>query len=208
MNYLMTSREEFWNARWGDPSYNYKYLTVNENLTEYVRFINDNFDNQTVFSHGCGSGRVEKLLSAKNKVILNDISEYARAFAEKDDNQDIFISNMEQRTNFNFDHLISHRVLHGCPNYEVILENLLGALLDTGFISFRSIKCAEHDGIRNPVIHRNKFIKFFELGELNDLIMYKGFAIIENGFFEELSARRRKKNTYEYFVIKKLRDTR
>ena len=200
MDSVFISREKFWNNRWLDDNYNHD-CPISDYLLRYIKYINHL--GGLVFSHGCGSGRVEEKI--ENHVILNDISKYAIGIKNKKDKQSVYVTNVTTKIDFTFDHLISHRVLHSCPQYKLIIKNLLGSLKNTGFISARSTKCPENNNDRNPIYvsYNNKFIRFFEEGELNCLISEQGFDIMDSGSFDELSGRVKKKNVYDYVYFKR-----
>ena len=51
--------------------------------------------------------------------------------------------------------------------------------------------------------YTDKFIKFFEEGELKCLISSQGFDIMNTGSFDELSGRVKKRNVYDYVYFKR-----
>jgi 2-polyprenyl-3-methyl-5-hydroxy-6-metoxy-1,4-benzoquinol methylase len=159
--------------------------------------------NKKILDHGCGSGRASKILMSEcdSFIYYNDISDIAVDSLENFfvlsnyKNQKKIQGNIIEYTGENFDHIISHRVLHSCFDYMSVLNKFYEKLNETIFLSTRSDQCV--DCAAKP------FIKCFSQVELENILKNIGFKIIESGDFIELSARRRKENRYIYFVAQK-----
>jgi 2-polyprenyl-3-methyl-5-hydroxy-6-metoxy-1,4-benzoquinol methylase len=189
-----------WENRY-NRNYNHEEIKLSDSLKNYIHSICN--VNKKILDHGCGSGRVSKILMSEcnSFIYYNDISDIAVDSLENFftlygyNNQKKIQGNIAEYTGENFDHIISHRVLHSCLNYMDILNKFYEKLNETIFISTRSDQCI--DCAVKP------FIKCFSQVELENILKNIGFKIIESGDFIELSARRRKENRYIYFVAQK-----
>lgn len=191
-----------WERRY-NRLYNHDSIPLEQCVKNYVQSIcGDNI----VLDHGCGSGRLSKILLKCNSFIYyNDISDIAL------DNLENFFSSTKyekckkiqgdiaEYKGENVDYIISHRVLHSCSNYMDVLNKFYEILNKTVFISTRSNEC-------NDCITRRpgkEHLKCFSEIELKNIMEDIGFKILESGRFIELSARLKKENKYIYFIAQK-----
>jgi 2-polyprenyl-3-methyl-5-hydroxy-6-metoxy-1,4-benzoquinol methylase len=206
--------EIYWESRYTQKKYTHENIDLNCSILNHIQ----NFkEGSRILDHGCGNGRVCKELIKKNHFIYyNDISDASLSFLEK-----IFLEKNYLKTKKiqgcitrceekNFDHIISHRVLHSCENYLDIIKKFYEKLNGTLSLSVRSINCIEYNQKKSLINKENimvagdgKRTKFFTKIEIENILLANGFKIIEDGEFKELAARSKKPNSYLYFIVKK-----
>jgi len=206
----------YWNNKHNSPEYNYTNVSISKPLIEYI----DSLSNINCFlDHGCGHGRVSKIIYNKfphAEITINDIVPTA---IEKS-KQELLNCNLYtvigrlHHISGSFDCIISHRVIHSCQNYKDIFREIYRLLSDNGtcFVSGRSINCIQKeinkdffDSNNNTIEinHNGRFTKLFNMDEFIDLAKNAGLKIKKSGNFSENAAKSGKENEYLYIICSK-----
>lgn len=214
VNILRNKQWHYWNIKHNHPYYyNYDNVNICDPLLTYINQL-DNIN--SFLDHGCGHGRISKIIQDKfplTNVTINDIIPLAIKKSQailQQANLHTVIGQLHHVSG-KYDCIISHRVIHSCPNYRDIFREFYRLLSEdaTCFLSVRSIDCIQketHKEWFDPntnIIYRSetgKFTKLFEVDEFQQLLISRGLKIIRHGKMTELSAKTKKNNQYLYAV--------
>lgn len=205
--------KNYWNNKHHLEHYSYTDISISDVLLNYINSLNNI---NTFLDHGCGHGRVSKIVCDKFPnidITINDIIPIAI------DKSKELLKRKELHTvigkihhiSGKYDCIISHRVIHSCPNYKHIFGEISRLLDKEGscFISVRSIDCIQKethkewfDSNTNTIYkpETGRFTKLFEVNEFQELLSNRGLNIIKSGNFTELSAKSKKNNQYLYAI--------
>tara|TARA_B100001778_G_scaffold322767_1_gene315418 strand:- start:3103 stop:3759 length:657 start_codon:yes stop_codon:yes gene_type:complete len=210
----------YWDRKHNKDEYTYKNVFIDENLLEYIESL-DNI--KTFLDHGCGHGRISKVICDKFPnidITVNDITpkaiEKTTELLHETKNLHSVLGGI-QYVSGEYDCIISHRVIHSCPDYENTFTEIYRLLKKQGscFISVRSLsddipkeKHRQWFNSKNNIIFKKikgRFTKFFKTDEFKELITHSGLSIKNFGTFSELSAKSQTKNKYLYAICEKVK---
>ena len=210
---IKNNQWHYWNNKHNDRNYNYDNVSICRVLVEYIDSLNivNNF-----LDHGCGYGRVSKMIFNKfpnAKITLNDIIDKPIQQNKTELSKCKSVSTVLGQIHHiadKFDCIISHRVIHSCPNYKDTFREIFRLMSENSscFISVRSNECVQKDidvdflnKTSCEIIKPNgRFTKLFDKKEFTDLITNCGLTIKDSGQFYELSAKTTKANNYLYAI--------
>lgn len=206
-------RKQYWINKHNIPYYNYSNININSNLDNYIQNLPSI---KTFLDHGCGHGRITKIICSKYSninITIQDIATNAlniatEAISKTNTNNKInIVSYPLHHLTGSFDCIISHRVIHSCENYKNIFKELKRLLSKEGscFISVRST-LGELKYPNNIIRKDNgKFTKLFSEEEFYKYIQINNMDILQSGSFTEKSARldKNKENNYLYAICKR-----
>lgn len=213
---LKNKQWHYWNNKHNHPNYNYDNVNICDPLITYINKLNNI---NAFLDHGCGHGRISKIIQDKfplTNVTINDIIPLAIEKSQtilQQANLHTVIGQLHHVSGM-YDCIISHRVVHSCPNYRDIFREFYRLLSEdaTCFISVRSIDCIQKEihsnflDSKNNVVYteRNgRFTKLFKEDELRKYITNSGLTIKDFGKFSETAARSGKMNQYWYVICQK-----
>jgi len=209
----------YWNRKYNKSEYSYENVIIDESLLEYIESL---YNIRTFLDHGCGYGRISKVICDKFPNIDITVNDIIPKAIEKTTQSLHRIKNLHSvigainNVSGEYDCIISHRVIHSCPDYENIFTEIYRLLKKQSscFISVRSLDGEpkeEHrqyfNRINNIIFKKTKgrFTKFFKADEFKELITNNGLSIKHFGRFSELSAKSKTENRYLYAICEKVK---
>lgn len=214
-NQLIKRSINFWKNKHKHLSYSYDNVNMNTFLKDYINLLPPI---KSFLDHGCGHGRISEMICDKYpniNITINDITSQAVDITEnKINNRCNLIKTLGplHHISDSFDCIISHRVIHSCPNFKQVFREIYRLLSNNGscFISVRSSQCIDSVLKRQYINNENiiignhgRFTKLFSVDEFNTNLGNSNFHILKHGDFTEESAKSGKTNKYLYAICQK-----